>query len=228
MTAPDSSSVPGSAWEVTTALQARLLSDPAGRSYFIPFLARTRSVKAAAAEVGCRLDAMHYRVTRFLAAGLLGVVGETPRAGRPIKLYRSVADTFYIPFGLTPYAELEERIRRDLRSEEDRLVAALAHAVRLSGREGRRIYRSDDGEVMVDAAADTAPPSDWFEMVRSWPPHLPVTERVGGELALTHSEAKELLLAFRALTVRHEGRQTDASGERRVYSFHFDLAPREA
>lgn len=225
MTVPESSRGPSTSWEVGTAEQARLLSDPGSRAFFVPFLGRTRSVKAAAEEMGCRLDAMYYRVRRFLRAGLLQVVGETPRAGRPVKLYRSVADSFYVPFGLTPYAELEERIRRDLRSEEDRMVKALARAVRLSGREGRRIYRRADGEVMVDSAADTAPPGDWAEMVRAWPPQVPVTERVGGELALTHAEAKALLLGFRSLSERYEGLPED--GARRVYLFHFGLAPRE-
>lgn len=213
--------------EVTTAGQARLLSDPTSRAYFFPFLGRTRSVKAAAEEVGCRLDAMHYRVRRFLEAGLVRVVEEVPRAGRPIKLYRSMADSFYVPFDLTPYAEVEERIRRDLREEEERMVEALARAVRLSGVEGRRIYRRADGEVMVGSAADTAPPGDWAETVHAWPRHLPVAERVSGELALTHAEAKALLLAFQSLTERYQGPRQGGEGKRRVYLFHFGLAPRE-
>jgi len=221
----DSSSAAVAAWRVETARQAALLSDPVGRAFFYPFLARTRSVKEAADELGCRLDATHYRVRRFLEAGLLRVVGKRPRAGRPIKLYRSVADVIYVPFDLTPFAELEERIRKDVRAEEDRLVTALARAVRLSGREGRRLYRRANGELMVDAGSESGRDSDWGELIRTWPASVPVTERMGGELALTHAEAKTLLLAFRELTERYPVPGADVDDDRRTYHFYFGLAP---
>lgn len=227
MTPTDSSRTPGDALEVTTSLQARLLSDPASRAFFLPFLARTRSVKAAAEEVGCPLDAMHYRVRRFLGAGLLRIVEERPRAGRAIKLYRSVADALYVPFALTPYAELEERIRRDVLAVDERVVAALGRAVRASGLEGRRLYRQPDGEVVVDAAGDARPRAGWRDMVLAWPEHQPVAERLDGELELTHAEARELLLACQALADRYAGRDDADGGRRRSYHFQFTVVPWE-
>lgn len=228
MTPDNSSRSDGSAREAGTPEQAKLLSDPVSRAFFVPFLARTRSVKEAADEVECALDAMHYRVRRFLAAGLLEVVGERARAGRPIKLYRSVADAFYVPFALTPYAEIEERIRRDVLAEDQRVVAALARAVRASGLEGRRIYRLDDGEVMIDAAADLGPRADWGDMVRAWPEHVPVAERIDGELELTHAEARALLLAFRSLTDRRQAEGSEHGGKRRTYHYQYALVPWDA
>lgn len=227
MTPQDSSRRTEHGWEVGTAEQAGLLSDPAARTYFVPFLARARSVKAAAEEVGCRLDAMYYRVRRFVRAGLLRVVEVTPRAGRPIKLYRSVADAFYIPFRLTPYAEIEERIRRDVQAEDARLVVALARAVRASGLEGRRLYRAPDGEVMMEASGDPGPRDDWAATVRAWPDHRPVAERVSGELELTHAEARALLLAFGELAARYRAPEHDVD-TRKPYLFQFAVVPWQA
>ncbi|HKI55965.1 MAG TPA: hypothetical protein VKB31_02345 [Trueperaceae bacterium] len=225
MLTDESSSPRAAPWQVRTAHQARLLSDPSSRRYFLPFLAQTRSVKAAAEEAGCKLDAMHYRVRRFLGAGLLRVVAERPRAGRAIKLYRSVADALYVPFWLTPYAEIEERIRRDVLAEDERVVAALARGVRASGLEGRRIYRRDDGEVMVDSAAHVGPRREWSAMVRAWPEHLPVAERIGAELELTHAEARELLLAFQELADRYRRRDVAVDGGRRRYHYQIAVVP---
>ena len=54
---------------VTDAEQARLLSNPASFRFLEPFVARERSVTAAAAEVGCSLDTMLYRVKTMLKEG---------------------------------------------------------------------------------------------------------------------------------------------------------------
>lgn len=226
MTPSDSSSSGGPAWEVRTPLQARLLTDATSRAYFMPFLARTRSVAQAAGELGCALDAMYYRVRRFLAAGLLEVVGQRRRAGRPIKLYRSVADAFYIPFALTPFTEIEERVRHDVAAEDEAVVAALARALRDYGLEGRRLYRLPDGEDMMESAADAGEAREWRQVVRSWPAHRPVAERTSSELDLTDAEARELLLALFALQDRYR-RDRAGKGRRRRYHLQFALVPWE-
>ena len=210
-----------------TPLQARLLSDATSRRYFLPFLARTRSVSEAAREAGCALDAMHYRVKRFLGAGLLSVVGERRRAGRPIKLYRSVGEAFVIPFGLTPYAEIEDRIRADVMSEEDLVIAALARALRDSGLEGRRLYRSAEGEAMYVTAGEREDPLDWLAVVRSWPDHRRVTERFGNEFELTDGEARDLLLALHEVHERFRALDRTDGRPRRTYHVQFAVVPWE-
>lgn len=208
-----------------TELQARLLTDAVSRSYFMPFLARTRSVSEAAVERGCALDAMHYRVRRFLAAGLLRVVGQRPRAGRPIKLYRSIAEALYIPFALTPYAEVEERIRHEVRHEDEHVVAQLARALRRGGLEGRRLYRQPDGEEMLEAAGSAGGAQDWHRVVRSLPPHQPVAERVSSEMVLTDAQAGELLAALADLQERFRAAGPSSHGRRRAYHLQFAVVP---
>lgn len=223
----DSSSVSDDAWEVRTALQARLLSDARSRAYFLPFLGRTRSVSQAAQEVGCALDAMHYRVRRFLAAGLLEVREVRRRAGRPIKLYRSVRDAFYIPFALTPYNELEERILADVIGEDERVVKALARALRAGGHEGRRLYRGADGQDMYESAADANVARDWRTVMATWPSNLPVSERVGMEFQLTDEQARRMLVEIYDVLERY--RMMEVEGRpRRTYHANVAVVPWEA
>ena len=96
---------------VTDAEQARLLSNRESFRFFEPFIAKEQSATAAAAEVGCALDTMLYRIKTLLGAGLLQVAKLEKRAGRPVKHYRSAHDAYFIPFEVTPFANLEERMR---------------------------------------------------------------------------------------------------------------------
>ncbi len=225
MTPQDSSRGADRAWQVTTTDQARLISDPRSRAFLVPFLGRKRSVSEAAREVGCPLDAMHYRVRRFAAAGLVKAVEERPRAGRAIKLYRAVADAFYVPFELTPYAEIEERIRKDILDDDERMVRILARAVRASGLEGRRLYRTADGDPVYASANDDGPPQDWRETVRTWPEQRAVADHVGAVLELSHREALELLASCQDLLDRLRDRGGDGTVVRRPYRFQFAVVP---
>src|SRR5690554_470079 len=77
---------------------ARILTNPESLRYFEPFLGRTSSISQAAQLVGCSINTMHYRVKTFIDAGILEEVAQQKRAGRPIRLYRSVEPGFIIPF----------------------------------------------------------------------------------------------------------------------------------
>ena len=137
---------------VGSAEQAAILSDTAAMRYFEPFLAWESSASAAAAKAGVRLDTLLYRVRRFLAAGLLRVVREERRAGRPIKVYRSSADAYFVPFAITPYADLAERLKEETGDFIAHSYAAMAGVLAAQGADGRRLYRKADGTVWQDMA----------------------------------------------------------------------------
>ncbi len=187
---------------VTDPEQARLLSDPASFRFFEPFVACELSVTAAAAEVGCNLDTMLYRVKTLLRAGLLEVSRLEKRAGRPIKHYRSVHDAYFIPFEVTPYVGLEERMREHHRAQEAIILPATAKLLRESGLEGYEFYRhAESGTVWSNSAARRGELSDTLRLFFN--PHdaqLAASYRgpIGGDfssnLYLTDAEAKALLL----------------------------------
>ena len=83
---------------------------------------------------------------RFLELGLLKISGERPRGGRAVKLYRSAADLFFIPYEATSAETLEaamaERdayweatLRRGVVRARAQAVGGLGHA-RLPRRAG--------------------------------------------------------------------------------------------
>ena len=172
---------------VRDPVQAKPLSDPASFAYFEPFLAKTRTVKAAAEEAGCNLDTMLYRVKTFLRAGLLEVVREEKRAGRPVKHYRSSSDAYFVPFEMTPYAGLEERIFEMRRANEATIVPAIARLLREFGWEGQRFYRDDKGEVWRESALDEGVSRPDLDN-----PRLPIGRQVFDELHLLDEDARAL------------------------------------
>jgi hypothetical protein len=151
---------------VSDPVQARLLSDPRAKRYLRPFVARTLSLSEAAAEAGCALNAMHYRVGRFLAAGLLVEVGERKRAGRPIRLYRSSADAFVIPLEATPFADPEESLWTLLEPGFRSVTRGLAHSYQRRGGFGQRLFRDGRGVVLTDFHGPEPTDPDLFDPAR--------------------------------------------------------------
>ena len=75
---------------------AEALADHRGREMLMLFAPEPRTIGEAAAASGIELRRLHHHVGRLCAAGLVRVVGERRRAGRPMKLYRAVSDSFFV------------------------------------------------------------------------------------------------------------------------------------
>jgi hypothetical protein len=104
---------------------ALLFTRPRQRRLLLWFARREKSVGEAAAALGMDLKRAHYFVRRLVDLGLLVVVGERRRAGRPVSLYRAAADSFFIPhvaaprgFGDDLAGELRESLARELMDGE--------------------------------------------------------------------------------------------------------------
>ena len=143
MTDPNSDSF----FTVTEGEQARLLTEPVSKEFFKPFLARERSASEAATIMQCSLNTMLYRIKTLLRAGLLGVVREEPRKGRAVKIYRSVHDAYFIPFSVTPYATLEERLEVQAAPIFSGLIRSYAAALKKNERYGHHIFIGEGGGV---------------------------------------------------------------------------------
>lgn len=143
MTEPDS----GRFHTVTDPIQARLLTEPESKEFFKPFLARERSTAEAAGVMSCSLNIMLYRIKTLLRAGLIEVVRERPRKGRPAKVYRSVHDAYFVPFSVTPYATLEERLMVQAEPIFAGLIESYAAALKQNERYGHHIFVGENGAV---------------------------------------------------------------------------------
>lgn len=217
MTGRDSDRPPAGEWlTVEDPVQAKLLSDLETARYFEPFIARERSASAAAEEVGCRVDTMLYRVRQFLAAGLLEITRVQPRAGRPIKHYRSVADAFFVPFAATPFASLEELVATQMQPFNERVVRSVARLLRESGRDGRRFFRKPNGDIWNDAASDEHNPFTVDDE------DVPAAYDFSIALELEPAEARQLQLELHRLFERYADREHTGG---RTYLWHSLLLP---
>ncbi len=132
-------------YRIETPAQAAILDERAVARLFFPFLGRERTVGQAAAETGFKLNAMHYRVRTFLDAGLLKVVREEKRAGRAIKVYRSVADAFFVPFQFTAHATRQESWLAHIEPVARPIAQSMAERYLEREQAGQCIFRDDEG-----------------------------------------------------------------------------------
>lgn len=194
-----------SGYRVTDPAQARLLTDPVARDFLGPFLGRTASVAEAAAELGAAQNTTLYRVRTLLRAGLLRQVGERRRAGRPIKLYRSSHDHYFVPFAATGYDTLEDRLRAQGRPIWDGLIDAYAAALHGHRRYGHHVFRSGGAVMTSDLLPEQSPsgrPLFWSDTT----------------VTLTDADADELAARLREwyaeLVRRSPASTTGGSGEK--------------
>lgn len=219
-------SEPTSRLEVKDPEQARLLTEPEGFRYFAPFLARACTVSQAAKELGCNVDTMLYRVKIFVEAGLLQIVETEHRRGRPIKVYRSSADAYFVPFAVTPFEDIEAAIKQRFQVNGKIIAHHLAKAIRQSGRDGRHIFRDLQGEVAVHsgASADDAVLNlnDIPEVARRmYEKERVIGESASDELELTEEDAKAFLLEFYKSWRAYKNKKTTRSSKKYFLQFSF-------
>ena len=84
---------------------------------------RDRSLSDLQSSLKVPLNKLHYHVSRLLEAGLLLVNRAEPRAGRAIRHYKSVAESFVVPQDRLPELpsdKLSSELRRSLAKEQGR------------------------------------------------------------------------------------------------------------
>lgn len=221
MSVPDSSS----ALTVTDPEQARLLVHPDHMPIIDVLLGRELSVGAVAGEVNWPLDRVHYRVKKLCRAGLLHVVREEKRAGRPIRVYSTVAAAFFIPFTSFTHASLEEkflRFEQELAHRVVRCEMRLLHQTFPNlAQVGPRIYRDAQGRATEDLAFSPG------EGVDELGPDYPAMLSEWRGVRLPFSEAKALQAELNALLERYAPSQRPPSGEQ-VYALRLLLLPVQA
>jgi hypothetical protein len=207
---------------VTDPAAARFLSDVRSLRLLEPFLDRDCSVKEASEALGLSLQSMHYRVGRMVALDLIAVVGSEPRRGRPIKRYRAVADSFFVPLSLLDEGPdtlgtaaghaFREQLARGLRRAFDLTLTDLrGWGIELT--RGERAFsmvvrRGPDGESYGRRFIDD--------------PDLPAASSSWHDLWLEHDRARALMQEIYTLIGRYQ-REGSEGGQR--YLLRFGFAP---
>lgn len=195
---------------------ADLLMSPVTLRQLEPFLARDATVGEAAAVLGDRPNTVLKRVQRFEALGLLAVVRETPRAGRAIRVYRSTADAFFVPFEATSAESFEVALGERDAYWEDLLRSNVVRARRQALPSwGTRIYRDDAGRLQIQMAV--TPHENTDPTAPGSPPALSAWR---DRVYLDYDDAKDLQRELFELLLRYQRK-----GGAQRYIVHVGLAP---
>lgn len=116
---------------------AALLIDPKALEWLKPFIGDALTVQEAARQEGVNPNTMYGWVKRLEAVGLVHIARVEPRKGRAVKRYRAVADTFFVPFAVSPYAAPENALAALDSRPRQGLGGAAAQPRRASAPAGR-------------------------------------------------------------------------------------------
>lgn len=210
-------------YRVQTAHQAHLLENPDISAFFALFLAQEQTVTGAAQALSCKVNAMHYRTRTFLDAGLVRVVREERRAGLPIKIYRSVADAFFIPFELSRHANREAHMMERYESILQQIAKSTTRQDRRRGRVGQCLFRDTTGDVMSFGGV-ALPNSNGILFNVDDDSYQPIGADRMGNIFLTKAEARSLQheldsLFQRYLSLAHEDEKTPREEYLFLYAF---------
>ena len=207
---------------IRDAETARLLVERKQVRLLAPFTEQPQTLSETAWTLGVKLPLLHYHAKRFLAHGLLEVVGTKLLEGRAVKRYQSSAKAFFIPFDLTPSETLAGLLGEISAAAEANFQRAASQALlELAPLWGLRWNFSEGGEVYYEMLPETAFAKETLEatlLAHGAPAFLSFHDG----LELEYDTAKALQIDLIELTKRYGLRQTPGAGR---YAFHMGLAP---
>jgi DNA-binding transcriptional ArsR family regulator len=179
---------------------AAAFSDPLRRRLVLLLARQECSLVELSGITGLELKRLHYHVTALRKLGLLVVTHERQRAGRAIKIYRAVADAFFVSEKVMPSGSAAA-LTIQLRSSLDKL--------RDRSRDGVIYHLGEDGEPrMQPVKSPTATPSPAAEYWKV--------------LKLSRAEALRLTREIDNCLQAYIHRHSDAS---ETFLVHFAIAP---
>ena len=189
---------------VTDPAWAQVLLDPRKSAFYTPFLGQNCTVSEAARLGGVSVNTAYARVRRLLKLGLLLVSGQQRRAGRAVKLYRMVAEQFFVPYEVTTHESYAALLFAYLDLPSARALSrSVAHTrEKTAPQYGLELFRTHDGLYTRPATAPGV-------YVHADGPSSPALYNMAADLMLTHTEAKTLQRELDELWQRHQRREPE-------------------
>jgi len=188
------------AFRVENRRAAAALSDPLRRRVVLLMVGRERSAGELAFVTGVELKRLHYHLSALEKLGLVVVVRRRARAGRPVKLYRAVADAYFVPTEAMA-ASPSDALAAELREAQARLADP--------SRAGILYHLSEGGEFLMrpvnSEGAEQVPTADCWRVLQLSPVEA-------------HRLAAELDACLKAAVER-------SRGATKAYLAHFAFAP---
>ena len=199
---------------------ARVVADLQARRFLEPFIAQERTVGEVAAELGVDMSSVLYRVRQFIRLGLLEETRAEPRKGRAIRYYRSVADSFFVPFAATPLVAQEALSPHTFGKFQEVLNESVGRAWLAAAGErqmlGVHLYRRENGELSQNIVPDPDmdKPTRFFEQLLE--PDAPAVWDTWGGLELTREDAKALQHDIASLLGRYYAKAKETGGDAHI------------
>ncbi len=202
--------------EITNTKAAAYLCNPQRSVFLYPFIGRERSASEVAQEYKANLKAYLYQIERMQQLGLLRHTQTKTRKGSPVKYYRAVADSFFVPFTATNLESLESMVDAWSQSLQPVFLKSFIHGLESTGEHwGVRIARENNGLLSIAAANNAVAALDLLA------PDVPVLlEGWLTDLHLDQTDAKAFQHELVSLYLRYLGR----NGAQR-YIIRMALAP---
>jgi hypothetical protein len=125
------------AYRIVNRREAAALDHPVRSRLLLACARRERCLTELSGEIGQPLPKLHYHVGRLIDCGLLRPSRTEPRAGRPIRYYRAIAESFLISLAdmAEPAAEgFSRELRRSLAEQANRRELSLLYHTDETGR----------------------------------------------------------------------------------------------
>lgn len=198
------------------ASAADVLLNPQRLRLLEPFIGRECSVTQAARETQSKANTLLTQVRRFCRLGLLVISREVPRKGRAIKLYRSSADIFFVPYEASSAESLDGMMQERDSYWESQLRHGVVNArIEDVGTWGTRIYKDQRGRLQIQTAIS---PERNYTMLD--PDRPAVLSAWRDNITLDFADAKALQMELYTLLQRYQQKQ----GAQR-YILRLGLAP---
>ena len=185
--------------QITSVKVAAVFSNARQRNLVLQLIETERSLQELAAVSRLSLSLLHYHVRKLQSLGLIEVVRNQARSGRPKRIFRSTARAFFVPCRLMSQSP-ENELYAELRACKDRSRA------RTEG-EGELYSIDEHGAPRLRKICGKAgtPCEFWLRM------------------NLSNADAQSLALEMKSLFARYEQR---GAGRTRAYLIHWVMVPR--
>ena len=149
---------------VKQAQVAAALLEPITLLVLAPFVLSERAPSSVASELGMPLNSLLYQINRLRELDLLEISRVESRAGRAIKYYQAVAESFYIPYHLTPAETPEALLEQETIPRQKRLIRNLVRSAQYAlDKRGETVWGIQvalEGQKLVMRNA-IGPDSEW-------------------------------------------------------------------
>ena len=211
LSSPPAAQLPDQSAVIATSAQIDLLLNREYLTVIKLLSCQPASVGELSQALGLEIKLLHYRVRRLLEHGLLHIVSEEKRGGRPIKRYGLRSLRYRLPFVNTSSATLEDLLLGQLNEQQRLFSQHLAyHLMQSEHPESDAFFSVDIREGTIDLQIQIDERVSGHSSLVRWLPVL---------MDMMHGTTDDTLAALKRYKENANVRHRNTSGFR-IYSVH--------